>query len=210
MKTLVLASRNAGKLEELETLLAPHHFEVRSQAEFDVPSPEETGLTFIENALIKARAVTDATGVPSLGDDSGIVVPLLGGAPGIYSARYAGTHGDDAANNAKLVSTLSALDAASEQRGTHTVLAPAYFYCAMAYLEHAADPTPVIATAAWHGHIVAEARGSDGFGYDPHFLTEHGGEALTAAELPAAIKNQRSLRGQALTQLLTMLLDGAA
>ena len=208
MKTLVLASRNAGKLAELETLLAPHAFEVRSQAEFDVPSPEETGLTFVENALIKARAVAEATGYASLGDDSGLVVPLLNGAPGIYSARYAGSHGDDAANNAKLVSTLQALGGPTESHDGHTVLAPAYFFCAMAYLSHAADPTPVTATAAWHGHVVAPPCGDAGFGYDPHFLTRHDGHALTAAELAAGVKNQVSHRGQALAQLLEQLVGG--
>ena len=146
---IVLASRNSGKLLELQAMLAALPVMLESQAEHDVPSPEETGTTFIENAIIKARAVAAATGLSALADDSGLVVPALNGAPGIYSARYAGSHGDDAANNQKLVAQLRGVE------DRH-----AYFYCAMALLRHPDDPTPILATGAWHGEIVDQAAGS--------------------------------------------------
>ena len=165
---------------------------MESQAEHGVPSPEETGSTFIENAIIKARAVAEATGLAALADDSGIVVPSLGGAPGIYSARYAGVHGDDNANNLKLLEALKG----SDDRG-------AYFYCAMALLRHADDPTPILATAAWHGEIVEQASGSNGFGYDPLFLLPQLGK--TSAQLQADVKNRISHRGQATAVLIKQL-----
>ena len=189
---IILASRNDGKLRELQAMLADLPVTLESQAEHNVPSAEETGATFIENAIIKARAVASATGVAALADDSGLVVPALNGAPGIYSARYAGTHGDDAANNAKLVSDLQGID---DRR--------AYFYCAMALLQFAQDPTPIVVTAAWHGEIVDNAAGENGFGYDPHFfLADHG---KTSAQLAAAEKNQISHRGQATAALIRQL-----
>ncbi len=189
---VVLASANPGKLVELQAMLAPLDLELESQAEHDVPSPVEDGLTFLENAIIKARAVSRATNLPAIGDDSGIVVPVLDGAPGIYSARYAGTHGDDAANNAKL---LDALVSAPNRA--------AYFYCAIVYLRHADDPTPLISTAAWHGQIASAPSGGGGFGYDPLFVPEGG--SATAAELEPAAKNRVSHRGQAVAGLVSAL-----
>ncbi len=189
---IVLASKNAGKLAELQALLAPLPVHLESQADHGVPSAEETGATFIENALIKARAVAAATGMAALADDSGLVVPALHGAPGIFSARYAGTHGDDQANNRKLVEQMNRV---GERQ--------AYFYCAMALLRHADDPTPLLATAAWHGEIVAQPAGDQGFGYDPHFFVPALGK--TAAQLPAPEKNRLSHRGQATAALIAQL-----
>ncbi len=189
---IVLASQNAGKLAELQALLAHLPVTLESQAEHGVPSAPETGATFVENAITKARAVAAATGLAALADDSGLVVPALHGAPGIYSARYAGSHGDDAANNRKLVAELRGI----EQRH-------AYFYCAMVFLRHAADPTPILATAAWHGAIVDQAAGNNGFGYDPHFYVPEMGK--TSAQLPATVKNQVSHRGQATAKLIEQL-----
>jgi len=189
---IVLASKNAGKLAELQDLLAHLPVQLESQAEHGVPSADENGATFIENALIKARSVAAATGLAALADDSGLVVPALHGAPGIYSARYAGTHGDDGANNQKLVAELNGV------RERH-----AYFYCAMVLLRHASDPTPILATAAWHGEIVDQAAGHNGFGYDPHFFVPELGK--TSAQLPAAVKNRLSHRGQATAVLIEQL-----
>ena len=191
---IVLASRNPGKLAEMQALFAPLGVTLESQANHDVPSPEETGLTFIENAIIKARAISAATGLPAIGDDSGLVVPALGGAPGILSARYAGQHGDDSANNARLVRELDAVEDRS-----------AYFFCTMAFLRHERDPTPLIASAAWHGSIVLDARGTGGFGYDPHFFVP--ALQCTAAQLDAGRKNAISHRGQASAQLVEQLRD---
>ena len=189
---IVLASQNTGKLAELQAMLADLPVTLESQGEHGVPSAPETGATFVENAIIKARAVAAATGLAALADDSGLVVPALNGAPGIYSARYAGTHGDDAANNRKLV---------AELRGINN--RQAYFYCAMVFLQHAEDPTPIIATAAWHGTIVDHAVGNNGFGYDPHFFLPELGK--TSAQLPATVKNQMSHRGQATAKLIDQL-----
>ncbi len=189
---VVLASRNTGKLKELRTLLAPTSLQIESQADYDIPRPDETGTTYVENAIIKARTVAQATGHAALGDDSGLVVPALNGAPGIFSARYAGRHGDDGANNQKLIAALREVDDRQ-----------AYFYCAMVLLRHAEDPTPIIATAAWHGQIVSTPSGAGGFGYDPIFLVPELGK--TAAELESSDKNQLSHRGQAIAKLLDAL-----
>ena len=189
---LVLASRNKGKLAEMQAMLAGMPLTLESQAQHDVPSPEETGQTFIENAIIKARAVSEATGLPAIGDDSGIVLPALGGAPGIYSARYAGEHGNDAANNAKLAADLADVTDRS-----------AYFYCAMAFMRSADDPTPLVATAAWHGTFILEAQGAGGFGYDPHFFVAQ--LECTAAQLSPEQKNAISHRGQATARLAEAL-----
>ncbi len=188
---VVLASGNTGKLAEFQTLLADTPLEVieLSAAAPNFEMPEETGTTFIENALIKARSVAAATGSAALADDSGLVVPALGGAPGIYSARYAGKQGDDAANNQKLLHAL----AGKERR-------EAYFYCAITLLRHDQDPTPIIATAAWHGRILNTPRGEQGFGYDPLFLVAELNR--TSAELPRELKNRLSHRGQATAALL--------
>jgi len=189
---IVLASGNRGKLNELRTLLEPLGISVESQAALGIrPAPEEQ-LTFAENALEKARHAARQSGLPAMADDSGLVVPALGGAPGIRSARYAGTEGDAAANNAKLVAALSEAE--------HPA---AHFYCALVYLRHPEDPAPLIATARWHGTIVREPRGSGGFGYDPHFYLADLGRC--AAELSAAEKNRLSHRGQAMAALLGQL-----
>jgi XTP/dITP diphosphohydrolase len=195
---LVLATGNAGKLREMREILAPWHTEVRSLAEFTQESAAETGLTFVENALLKARFAARVAGLPAIADDSGLEVDALHGAPGIYSARYAGPACDDAANNARLLLELeSVLDAARTAR----------YRCAMVYLRWPEDPSPVIAQAAWEGRMGRVARGSGGFGYDPLFLVDDG--ARTAAELAPADKNLRSHRGQALRGLVAALASGA-
>jgi len=192
MKQLVLASNNAGKLRELSALLAPLDFEVLPQAQFNIPEAEEPHVTFVENAIAKARHAAKLTGLPALADDSGICVDALGGAPGVYSARFAGEPKSDARNNEKLIADLA--DAASRR---------AHYYCILVLMRHADDPQPVIAEGEWHGEIVAEPRGSGGFGYDPHFwLAEFG---CTAAELAADKKNTISHRGIALRRLIERL-----
>jgi XTP/dITP diphosphohydrolase len=189
---LVLASNNAGKLSELRALLEPHGLELVSQRDLGVHDAEETALTFVENALIKARHAATATGLAAIADDSGLVVPSLGGEPGIRSARYSGRHGDDAANNRRLIERLADRD---DRR--------AYFYCALVLLRGAGDPAPIIATASWWGAIARAPRGERGFGYDPLFLVA--GSTLTAAEMDAADKNRVSHRGQAMRALLDAL-----
>lgn len=189
---IVVASGNRGKLAELTSLLAPLGIQLESQAALGIrPAPEER-TTFIENALDKARHASRQSGLPALADDSGLVVPMLGGAPGIRSARYAGDEGDAAANNAKLVAALG-----------ETVEPPAHFYCALVYLRHPDDPAPLLATARWEGVILREPRGTEGFGYDPHFYLPE--LRRTAAELPAVEKNRLSHRGQAMSALLEQL-----
>jgi XTP/dITP diphosphohydrolase len=195
---LVLATGNAGKLREMREILAPWQADVRSLAEFTAESPDETGLTFVENALLKARFAARVSGLPAIADDSGLEVDALHGAPGIYSARYAGPASDDAANNARLL-----LELESVAKPART----ARYRCAMVYLRWPEDPSPVIAQAAWEGHIGRVARGSGGFGYDPLFLVDGG--RRTAAELTPADKNQRSHRGQALRGLVAALASGA-
>jgi XTP/dITP diphosphohydrolase len=187
---IVLASGNAGKVIELEQLLAGSDVQLVAQTEFDVSDADETGLTFVENALIKARHAARATGLPALADDSGICVDALNGAPGLYAARYAGKHGDNAANNAKL---LRELDGVSPDRRS------AYFIAVLVLLRHADDPAPLIAEGRWHGRILEAPRGEGGFGYDPLFLPD--GHDLSAAELEPARKNRLSHRGQALALL---------
>jgi XTP/dITP diphosphohydrolase len=187
---LVLASGNAGKLAELRELLDDGRFTLRAQSEFGVAEVEETGLTFVENALLKARHAARATGLPALGDDSGLCVDALGGAPGLYSARYGGGHGDAGRNIARL---LRELDGVPEAART------ARFHCVLVLLRGADDPQPVIAEGSWHGRILATPRGVRGFGYDPVFLDlDHG---CSAAELDPAVKNRTSHRGRALAVL---------
>ena len=186
----VLASGNAGKVVELEQLLAGSHVELVPQTSLGVTDADETGLTFVENALLKARHAARATGLPALADDSGICVDALGGAPGLYSARYAGTHGDSAANNAKLVQALRGLPA--EKR-------TAYFIAVLVVLRHADDPSPLIAEARWHGRILEAPQGEGGFGYDPLFVPD--GHDVSAAQLDPVLKNRMSHRGQALDML---------
>jgi XTP/dITP diphosphohydrolase len=189
---LILASNNAGKLKEFAQLLAPIGFDLHPQGEFKVPEAEEPFGTFVENALQKARHAARLTGLPALADDSGVCVNALGGAPGVYSARYAGEPKSDAANSAKLVRDLAAHDDKS-----------AYYYCVLVYVRHADDPQPVIADGVWRGVIVDDARGEGGFGYDPHFLLP--GLGKTAAELAPGEKNAVSHRGQALRALVDKL-----
>ena len=189
---LVLASNNRGKLAEFSQLLAPLGFDLKSQQELGIPEAPEPHATFVENALAKARHASRLSGMPALADDSGICVPALGGAPGVQSARYAGEPKSDAANNRKLVETLSSHADKS-----------AYYYCVLVFVRHADDPQPVIADGCWNGEIVDEARGEGGFGYDPHFLVPSLGK--TAAQLSAEEKNRLSHRGQAIRALLEKL-----
>ena len=191
---IILASGNRGKLAELTALLGGLPLTLRAQSEFAVAAVEETGLTFVENAIIKARHAAAVTGLAAIADDSGLVVPALDGAPGVRSARYAGSAANDAANLAKL---LTALD------GVPALARSCSFVCVMVYLRHAADPLPLIATGQWPGQVLDVPRGTGGFGYDPIFLGA--GERLSAAELPAAHKNARSHRGQAVCALGRLL-----
>jgi XTP/dITP diphosphohydrolase len=189
---LILASNNAGKLKEFAQLLAPIGFELHPQGEFDVPEAEEPFGTFVENALAKARHAARLTGLPALADDSGVCVNALGGAPGVYSARFAGEPKSDARNSAKLVADLAGHADKS-----------AYYYCVLVYVRHADDPQPIIADGRWNGEIIDTARGANGFGYDPHFLIPSLGK--TTAELEPAVKNAHSHRGQALRALVEKL-----
>lgn len=189
---LVLASDNAGKLAELKVLLEPLGVELLPQRALGIEDAAETASTFVENALIKARHAAQATGLAALADDSGLVVPALGGEPGIRSARFSGHHRDDHANNRLLLDRLAATD---DRR--------AYFYCVLVLLRTAADPAPLIATGTWWGEIAHAPRGDGGFGYDPLFVVA--GTRLTAAELPPAEKHRTSHRGQAMRQLLDAL-----
>ena len=197
---IVLASGNAGKLAELRGLLAASGHVLRAQSDFGIADADETGLTFVENALLKARHASAATGLPALADDSGLCVDALGGAPGLYSARYGGVHGDDARNIARLLAELrDVADAARTAR----------FHCVLALLRSADDPRPIIAEGSWEGRILREPRGNRGFGYDPVFLDPE--NALSAAELDPAIKNAISHRGRALAALKARLPElGAA
>lgn len=188
---VVLASGNAGKVREFNQLLAGAHIEVLPQSSFGVPEAEETGLTFVENAILKARNAARHTGLPAIADDSGIEVDALNGAPGIYSARYAGAGASDEENLYKLLSALEGLP--DEQRG-------ARFQCVIAYLRHAEDPTPLICQGTWEGRILAAPRGANGFGYDPVFYVPDQG--ASSAELAPETKNRLSHRGQALRRLL--------
>jgi len=191
---LVIASGNAGKLQELQAMLQPLGWQIHSQDEWHIDEAEENGLSFIENALIKARHAAALCGLPALADDSGLVVEALAGAPGIRSARYAGAAADDAANNRKLLEALR--DIAEAQRGAH-------FYCAMAFVRDAYDPAPLITIGEWRGRILQFPRGSGGFGYDPLFWLDR--QQCSAAELPADEKNRLSHRGQALAAMVEQL-----
>ena len=192
MKKVVIASANAGKLREFAALLAGFNFAAIPQAALGVSDAEEPYVTFVENALAKARHAAKATGLAALADDSGICVAALDGAPGVRSARYAGEPSDDERNNQKLV---RALRGQTDRR--------AFYYCALVFLSHAADPRPLIACGTWHGEIIDTPRGAGGFGYDPYFwLPEYG---CTAAQLSAEVKNRVSHRGQAIEALALML-----
>jgi XTP/dITP diphosphohydrolase len=189
---VVLASGNAGKLRELGEVLAPLGVTLRPQAHFNVPDVEETGLSFVENAIIKARAAARHSGLPAIADDSGLEVDHLNGAPGIYSARYSGA--GDAANNARLLQELGA---------TPEALRSARFQCVLVYMRHALDASPVVCQASWEGFILFEPRGDRGFGYDPLFyIPEHN---CSSAQLPPELKNRISHRAKASALLFDAL-----
>ena len=194
MKDIVLASSNKGKVREINQVLAGLGVVVRPQGEFNVIDAEETGLTFVENAILKARNAAQHTGLPAIADDSGLEVDALDGAPGIYSARFAGAGASDQANLEKL---LDALRDTPEEKRT------ARFQCLMVYMQHAKDPTPLICQGSWEGRILTTTRGNNGFGYDPVFYVPT--HDCSSAELPAETKNQLSHRGQALRKLLAAL-----
>jgi XTP/dITP diphosphohydrolase len=191
---VVLATSNPGKVREFQILLAPMGLEIVSQADLGVASPEETGLTFIENALIKARHAARMTGLPAIADDSGLVVPALKGAPGLYSARYAGLHATDGENVVRLLNDMAMLS-------DHDRIG--YYLCAMTLITQPADPAPVIAQAGWPGRIGYEPKGTGGFGYDPIFIPE--GSDLTAAEMDPDVKNAQSHRALATAALIQQL-----
>jgi XTP/dITP diphosphohydrolase len=193
MKKIILASNNKGKIREFNAML-DGLYEVISMSDRQVEEVPETGLTFVENALIKARNASEQSGLPALADDSGIVVDALGGDPGIYSARYAGNHGDDEANTQKLLDQMHVIP-----EGERT----ARFWCAIVFVEHANDPTPIIIQRGWEGEILRKKVGENGFGYDPVFyVPTHG---LASAELSPEVKNSISHRGKALVALLDEL-----
>lgn len=194
MHTLVLASNNSGKVKEFQTLLTEVGFEVKPQSNYAIESVEETGLTFVENAILKARHAATHAGLPALADDSGIEVDALKGAPSIYSARFAGPNANDADNNAKLLDELA--DVGDENR-------TARYQCVLVYMRHAKDPTPIICQGTWEGRILRAPQGEGGFGYDPLFwLPELN---CTAAQLSKDEKNKISHRGQAMALLLNAL-----
>jgi XTP/dITP diphosphohydrolase len=196
MKKIVIASNNPGKLREIGDLLAPLGLEVLPQSAFAIPEADEPHHTFVENALAKARHASRLAALPALADDSGICVEALGGAPGVYSAHYAGFPKSDARNNEKLIADL---------RGQAN--RRAHYTCVMVLVRHADDPEPLIAEGRWFGEVIDAPRGAGGFGYDPYFLLPELGR--TAAELPAEEKNRLSHRGQALRRLLAALRERA-
>lgn len=193
---LVLASGNKGKIKEFSEIFSPLNISIIAQKELNISDAEETGLSFIENAILKARHAAKLSGLPALADDSGVAVDYLGGAPGIYSARFAGEHGNDQANNDKLLQELK--NVADNERG-------ASFHCVLALLRHAEDPVPLVFHGQWRGRILHQAQGDKGFGYDPlFFVPEH---QCSSAELDSAIKNQISHRAKAVQQLVNALHD---
>lgn len=191
---IVLASNNVGKVREINQLLAEQQIEILPQSECGVPDVEETGLSFVENAILKARNAAAHSGLPAIADDSGIEVDALRGAPGIYSARFAGAGASDQANLEKLLEELAPVP--DDQRS-------ARFQCLLVYMRHGSDPTPLICQGTWEGRILHAPRGENGFGYDPVFFVP--GQDRSAAELPPEIKNRLSHRGQALQKLLVEL-----
>ncbi|MEK7779350.1 MAG: RdgB/HAM1 family non-canonical purine NTP pyrophosphatase [Pseudomonadota bacterium] len=195
MQKLVIASNNAGKIAEISTLLAPLAIEVVSQSAFNVSEIAEPFVTFVENALAKARHASRCSGLPALADDSGICVAALNGAPGVHSARYAGEPKSDARNNLKLIESLQNQ---TDRR--------AFYYCAIVLVRHTDDPQPIIVDGSWHGEIIAQPRGEGGFGYDPYFYLPEFDK--TAAELTKEQKNQISHRGTALAKLMDILRAG--
>ena len=196
-RRIVLATGNPGKAREIGAMLAPAGIDIVSQAEFGLESADETAVTFVENALLKARHAAAGSGLAAIADDSGLLVDALGGAPGVHSARYAGDCGD-AANIRKLLTELQ--DVPTARRG-------ARFICVAVLLRHPDDPLPLICEGRWEGVIASAPRGEEGFGYDPVFLPR--GDTRSAAELPAAEKNRLSHRGHAFNALLARLRDAA-
>ena len=196
-KELVIATGNSGKVDEFKKLLSLSKIEVRTQAEFGLETPAETGLTFVENSLLKARYVCEKTGMPTLADDSGLCVPSLGGAPGIFSSRYAGEGSSDAENIEKLLSSLSG--AVGSER-------MCFFICVLVLLKSKDDPTPYIVSKTWKGEVLETPKGENGFGYDPLFYVPS--YKCSAAQLPSEIKNQVSHRGQAMKTFLDDLQAG--
>ena len=194
MKRIVFASNNPGKVREVARLLEPTGLQVVPQSEYLVPEAEETGLSFVENAILKARNACRHTGLPAIADDSGLEVDALQGEPGIYSARYAGPEADDADNNSLLLGELAGIPEAERS---------ARFQCAMVFMRHPEDPMPLVCQASWEGRILEAPRGDGGFGYDPLFWLSDLGR--TAAELDADTKNRLSHRGQALRALVAAL-----
>lgn len=192
MKKLVIASNNPGKLREIDRILQPLGLEILPQSAFNIPEVEEPYCTFIENCLTKARHASEHSGLPALADDSGICVDALNGAPGVYSARFAGEPKSDQRNNEKLIELLQ-----------HETNRKAHYYCIMVLVRHPQDPQPIIAEGAWHGEIIDTPRGHGGFGYDPYFLVPDFGQ--TGAELALDVKNSISHRGQALAALVAKL-----
>jgi XTP/dITP diphosphohydrolase len=192
MSKLVVASGNAGKLREIARILAPLDIQAVPQSEFNVPDCPEPHVTFVENCLAKARHASAQTGLPALADDSGICVEALGGAPGVFSARYAGEPKSDQRNNEKLIAAL-----------TNEPNRRAHYTCVMVYVRHPDDPEPIISEGRWHGEIIDKPRGEGGFGYDPYFLVPQFGK--TGAELDQDTKNDISHRGQALRDLVSKL-----
>lgn len=190
--TIVLATGNIGKVKELDNLLSHYGFTVKPQSEFNVSDADETGTTFIENAIIKARHAAEITGLAAIADDSGLEVDALNGAPGIYSARFAGEQANDALNNAKLLKEMDGIENRS-----------ARFHCVLVFMKHHLDPTPIVCHGVWEGEILTEAKGKQGFGYDPLFWLAD--QQMTSAELPRELKNQLSHRGQALKLLVQHL-----
>ena len=196
MTTIVLATGNQGKVNELARLLAAQNIEIKPQSEFNVSDVAETGTTFVENAIIKARHAAKSTGLAAIADDSGLEVDALNGAPGVYSARYAGENASDDDNTNKLLNAL--VDVADDKRS-------ARFHCVLVYMRHENDPTPLICHGVWEGSITREKIGQQGFGYDPVFWqADH---KMTSAQLPRDLKNQLSHRGQALEKLIPQLLE---
>jgi len=195
MKKLVIASNNPGKLREIDRILQPFGLEVLPQSAFNIPEAEEPHCTFIENCLAKARHAAEHSGLPALADDSGICVDALNGAPGVYSARFAGEPKSDERNNEKLMELLK-----------NEPNRKAHYYCVIVLVRHPHDPQPLIAEGSWHGEIIDHPRGGGGFGYDPYFLVPELGK--TGAELPMDVKNGISHRGKALAELVEKLKAG--
>ena len=193
---IILATHNPGKLAEFRSLFIKLNLEFVAQNNLGISPPEETGITFLENAITKARNASKLGDLPSIAEDSGLVVPALNGAPGIYSARYAGNDATDEMNNHKLITELRKKAHLPNYRN-------AYFYCCMVFVENSRDPTPLVATGKWCGNIIDEPRGNNGFGYDPHFVIDR--TKSTSAELDVAAKSRMSHRGIATRELIQKL-----